>query len=71
MSKKTLKLETATAEFLLDLQEGVTILEASVKDGKLVLTVDTEIEFPEVGDMVYETDEYGNIAFTDVVPSEE
>lgn len=70
MANKTLRVDTKIAEFLLDLQEDVKITEASVVDGKLVLVVDTEIPFPEVGDMVYETDENsGAIAFVDVLPA--
>ena len=64
MSKKTLSVDVAVAEFMLDLPEGTTILSANVNDGKLVLEVDSDFDFPEVGTLVYESDDYGNVALT-------
>lgn len=64
MSKKTLRVDTKIAEFMLDLPEETQITGAKIEDGKLVLEVDTDYDFPDNGVLIYEADEFGNIALT-------
>jgi hypothetical protein len=70
MSTKTLRLTTDVAEFLLDLPEGTTITDVSLSPAnrEVTLTVDTEHDFPDDADLVYATDEFGNIGLTGANP---
>jgi hypothetical protein len=63
---KELRLEVSTAEFLLDLPDGISIRGAKVDGGVLVLEVDTELDFPEVSTLIYQNDDFGNIALVGI-----
>jgi hypothetical protein len=62
MSKKTVGIEIATAEYMLDLPEGTSILAATISNDKLMLTLETPHDFPEGSTLVYQRDDYGNVA---------
>jgi hypothetical protein len=67
MSKKNVKVDRLTAEFMLDLPEGTTITGARFEGNHLHLELETEFEFPEGSTLVYEHDEFGNHALTGAV----
>jgi hypothetical protein len=64
MSETTVGIDVITAEFMLDLPEGTKILSAAVSNDKLLLTLETAEDFPEGSTLVYESDDYGNVALT-------
>ena len=64
MSETTVGIDVTTAEFMLDLPEGTKILSATVSNDKLMLTLETTYDFPEGSTLVYQTDDYGNVALT-------
>jgi hypothetical protein len=67
MSNKTVKLDRLTVEFLLDLPEGTLITGTRLEGSMIYLELDTEVDFPENGTLVYEGDETGNIALVGAV----
>ena len=66
---KELRVSTEVAEFMLDLPEGTLIVGASYAKGKLVLTVESNFDFPEIADLVYANDEHGTSALVGAEPS--
>lgn len=64
MTRKNVKIERPTAEFMLDLPEGTEITGASFDGTHLHLEIETEFDFPEGSTLVYEHDEFGNTALT-------
>jgi hypothetical protein len=67
MSNKTVKVDRLTVEFMLDLPEGTAITGLRLEGTHVYLELDTEVDFPDNGALVYETDEYGNIALVGAV----
>jgi hypothetical protein len=45
---------------MLDLPDGITIKDARVANGKLVLSIKTSLNVPDGSTVVYQHDEYGN-----------
>jgi hypothetical protein len=66
MSKVTLRTDLSKVEFLLDLPEEMK-LTGIVSNGETVtLIVETELDLPQNAQLVYDTDEYGNIALVGI-----
>jgi hypothetical protein len=66
---KELRVSTEVAEFMLDLPEGTTIVGASYTEGKLILNVKSDFDFPEVANLVYANDENGTSALVGAEPA--
>jgi hypothetical protein len=59
---KELRIPSDVAEFMLDLPTGTQVIGASFSNGTLVLHVESDHEFPDVAELVYDSDSYGNVA---------
>lgn len=66
---KTLKLPVDIAEFMLDLPHGTSIKDVSFSDGVVSLIVESDFDFPEVANLIYQNDEYGNSALVGAEPA--
>ena len=53
-----------TLEFMLDLPQSFLVTDIVVKDEKAILTLETEEDLPSEVALVYNTDDYGNVALT-------
>jgi len=60
LETKTINVNLADVEFMLDLPDGITIKDARVANGKLVLSIKTSLNVPDGSTVVYQHDEYGN-----------
>jgi len=67
MSNKTVKVDRLVVEFMLDLPEETKITGIRLEGSMVYLDLDTEIDFPDNGTLVYENDEYGNSALVGAV----
>ena len=65
---KELRIAVDVAEFMLDLPKGTQVLGASFSDGHLVLQVESDFNFPNVAELEYAFDEYGNVALVGARP---
>ena len=53
-----------TLEFMLDLPQSFEVKDISVNGDIATLTIETSDELPEAVALIYQTDDYGNIALT-------
>jgi hypothetical protein len=60
LTTKTINVNIGDAEFMLDLPDGVSIKEAQVSNGKLVLSISTDLDIPDNTTVVYRNDDLGN-----------
>ena len=61
-TKATVDLKTL--EFMLDLPHSFEIKDVVVNGETATLTLETDEDMPEAVSLVYQTDEYGNVALT-------
>lgn len=64
MNKTTVYLNPKTVEFMLDLPTECSISNIIMENNKILMTLETETVFPSNVELIYESDEYGNIALT-------
>lgn len=53
-----------TLEFMLDLPQSFVVKDISVEGEKAILVLETEDDLPSEVSLVYNTDDYGNVALT-------
>lgn len=53
-----------TLEFMLDLPQSFELKDVVVNGETATLTIETSDEMPEAVSLVYQTDDYGNVALT-------
>lgn len=53
-----------TLEFMLDLPQSFVVKDISVEGEKAILILETEDDLPSEVSLVYNTDDYGNVALT-------
>lgn len=53
-----------TLEFMLDLPQSFFVKDISVEGEKAILILETEDDLPSEVSLVYNTDDYGNVALT-------
>ena len=66
MANKTIYVDVKVVESLLDLPEEMAIASAIIKDGKFIFEVETDLEMPDNGTLIYDADENGTIALIGV-----
>jgi len=64
MSTVKAHVDLKTLEFMLDLPQSFVVQDILVDGDKAVLTLETDDEIPTEVSLVYDTDEYGNVALT-------
>ena len=62
MEQKTVRVNMADVEFMLDLPVDTSIVSAKTEGGQLVLTVNTGTAFPDNCTLVYETSDSGHVS---------
>ncbi len=62
MAQKTVRVNMADVEFMLDLPVDTSIVSAKSEGGQLVLTINTGTEFPDNSTLVYETSPNGHVS---------
>jgi hypothetical protein len=62
MTKRNVKLDRLTAEFMLDLPEGTSITDLRLEGDVVHLELETDVAFPEGSSLKYEHDDFGNTA---------
>lgn len=64
MSTVKAQVDLKILEFMLDLPQSFVITDVVIKDDKAILTLETEENLSSEVVLIYNTDEYGNVALT-------
>ena len=64
MNKTTVYLDPKIVEFMLDLPTDCSIFDLKMENNKILIILESETIFPPAAELVYEYDEYGNVALT-------
>lgn len=64
MEQKQVKVTLVDLEYLLDLPTTTSVISGNIEGGHLVLTLKTDIDFPDNAVLAYESNQNGSVSLT-------